>query len=126
MQKPKRAGNATAAVRFNMAEAASKQTAKSTYPPWIHLCNLEVSLPLHRKLVWYALVACARAQGTPLPGPRPIGAQLAVALSPLLDQAFPIFSRARVSEELVCIVLDARAFPSFPSLGRLAAIAGGN
>jgi hypothetical protein len=50
MRKIKGAGNATAAVRFRMAEAASKQTAKSTFPPWIHLYNLEVSLPLHRKL----------------------------------------------------------------------------
>jgi hypothetical protein len=41
------------------------------------------------------LVTYARgAQGTPLPAlQRPTGAQLAVALSPLLDQAFPIFSK---------------------------------
>ena len=47
MQKA-RVGNATAVVRFKMAEAVSKQTARGTFPHLIHLRGLKLSLPLHR------------------------------------------------------------------------------
>jgi hypothetical protein len=74
-----------------MAEAASKTNSEghvSTLDPLVHFRGLAASSP---EVARYASVACARAQGTPLPVlQRLIGAQLAVALSPLLDRASPL------------------------------------